>query len=171
MLHDFNRFRLELDVSDHTAQTVVVLFDETVRELLKCSAESLLEVDPEVDESFNLPRAITALIGTSHIFELKSQTYYEHSSFESFTCWKIIQAHGALTCSSTPQTDTGSSGSASPLMKKLSKKRLSKDPTVSTPLKFVEEKKKEKVCHKFQPMEPINEKSVTSNTLHTVFLL
>ena len=142
MLHDFNRFRLELDVSDHTAQTVVVLFDETVRDLLKCSPESLLVSDPEVDGGLNLPRPITALIGTSHIFELKSHTYYEHGTYESFTCWKITQAYGALTCSSTPQTETASSGSASPLMKKLSKKRLSNDPTVSTPLKSVEEKKK-----------------------------
>ncbi|KAL6584936.1 hypothetical protein OROMI_004225 [Orobanche minor] len=43
-----NGFRLELDVSDETAQTVVVLFDETVRDLLKCSPESLLEDDTEL---------------------------------------------------------------------------------------------------------------------------
>lgn len=48
MLPDFNRFRLEMDVSDHTEQTVIVLFDEPARSLLKCSPESLLENDDEV---------------------------------------------------------------------------------------------------------------------------
>ena len=141
VFHDFKRFRLELDVSDHTAQTVVILFDETMRDLVKCSPESLLESDPEVNEGLNLPSAISALIGTSHIFELKSHTFFEHCTYESFTCWKITQPSGALTCSSTLQPQTASSGSASPLMKKLSTKSLSKDPTLSTPLKSVEEKK------------------------------
>lgn len=144
VFHDFNRFRLELDVSDHTAQTVVVLFDETVRDLVKCSPESLLESNPEGNEWLNLPSAIYALIGTSHIFELKSHTYFEHGTYESFTCWKITQPYGALTCSSILQAETASSGSASPLMKKLSKKSLSKDPTLSTPLKSVEGKKKKR---------------------------
>nr|GEX79767.1 hypothetical protein [Tanacetum cinerariifolium] len=32
------RYRLELEVSDDTAQTVVVMFDETARAMVKCSA-------------------------------------------------------------------------------------------------------------------------------------
>nr|GEW47243.1 hypothetical protein [Tanacetum cinerariifolium] len=67
------RFRLELGVTDDTAHVVVVLFDEPATELLKCSAESLMA---SVDEM-------------TYVFELKSHTYYEYGTFESFTCWKI----------------------------------------------------------------------------------
>ncbi|KAL6522291.1 hypothetical protein OROHE_016844 [Orobanche hederae] len=42
--------RLELDVSDDTAHTVVVMFDETAIELVRFSAESLLEGEDEVVE-------------------------------------------------------------------------------------------------------------------------
>ena len=140
----YHRFRLELDVSDHTAQTVVVLFDETVRDLLKCSPESLLENGPEEDGAFNLPRAISALIGTSHILELRSNTYFEHGPYESFTCWKIHETCGAPASSSIPEIETGSSRPASPLMKKLANKSLSNDPSVPTPMKLIEGKKKKR---------------------------
>ncbi|GJS42019.1 ATP-dependent DNA helicase PIF1-like protein [Tanacetum coccineum] len=42
------RFRLELDVSDKTASTVVVMFDEPTTELLKCSTDSLAAADKDV---------------------------------------------------------------------------------------------------------------------------
>nr|GEW14619.1 reverse transcriptase domain-containing protein [Tanacetum cinerariifolium] len=42
------RFWLELDVSDKTASTVVVMFDEPAKELLKCSADSLAAADDEI---------------------------------------------------------------------------------------------------------------------------
>nr|GEY61877.1 hypothetical protein [Tanacetum cinerariifolium] len=41
------RFWIELDVSDKSASTVVVMFDEPVKELLKCSADSLAAADDE----------------------------------------------------------------------------------------------------------------------------
>ncbi|KAL6520536.1 hypothetical protein OROMI_032298 [Orobanche minor] len=41
-------YRLEIDVSDSSAHTVVVMFDETATELVKCSAESLLEGEDEI---------------------------------------------------------------------------------------------------------------------------
>lgn len=43
-----NKYRLELVVSDHTAQAVVVVFDELSTKLVKSSAESLLKEDFEV---------------------------------------------------------------------------------------------------------------------------
>nr|GEW97632.1 hypothetical protein [Tanacetum cinerariifolium] len=60
------RFRLELYVSDKTASTVVVMFDEPVKELLKCSADSLVAVDDEsgfgyVDHA-GLPLALANII-------------------------------------------------------------------------------------------------------------
>ncbi|GKD04562.1 DNA helicase PIF1, ATP-dependent, partial [Tanacetum coccineum] len=42
------RFRLELDVSDKTAYTVVVMFDEPATELVKCSADSLAAANEDV---------------------------------------------------------------------------------------------------------------------------
>lgn len=42
------RYRLELVVSDETAQTVVVVFDDLSNQLVKCSAESLLKEEDEV---------------------------------------------------------------------------------------------------------------------------
>lgn len=46
--HLANRYRLELDVSDDTARTVVVLFDELSHQLVKYSAQSLLKEEDEV---------------------------------------------------------------------------------------------------------------------------
>nr|GEY76367.1 ATP-dependent DNA helicase PIF7-like [Tanacetum cinerariifolium] len=43
-----NRFRLELDVCDNTASTVVVIFDEPTTELVKCSVDSLAAADEDV---------------------------------------------------------------------------------------------------------------------------
>ena len=96
-----------------------------------------------------LPGAILDLIGTYHTFELKSHTYFEHGTYESFTCWKINSPPpaGEITSSSGLEPDTGSS---SPLMKKLSKKSLSKNPNVSTPLKPVEGKNKKRYHTVFQ---------------------
>ncbi|GJR97974.1 DNA helicase PIF1, ATP-dependent [Tanacetum coccineum] len=58
--------RIELDISDQTASTVTV------------------------DVHAILSRALQNVIGTTHILELKSHTYYEHDTFESFTFYRII---------------------------------------------------------------------------------
>ncbi|GKC17288.1 RNA-directed DNA polymerase, eukaryota [Tanacetum coccineum] len=42
------RFRIELDVSDKTASTMVVMFDEPATNLVKCSADSLAAADEDV---------------------------------------------------------------------------------------------------------------------------
>ncbi|GKA36290.1 reverse transcriptase domain-containing protein, partial [Tanacetum coccineum] len=84
------RFRLELDISDETASTVVVMFDDIAIELVKCSADSIVQPEDEVDVHAILPRALQNVIRTTHILELKSHTYYEHGTFESFTCWRIV---------------------------------------------------------------------------------
>ncbi|KAL6529960.1 hypothetical protein OROMI_028605 [Orobanche minor] len=74
------RYRLELDVSDDTARTVVVLFDELSYQLVKYSAQSLLkEEDEGVEDQSALPQALLNIIGTSHTFELKSHTFFENA--------------------------------------------------------------------------------------------
>ncbi|GKB83428.1 ATP-dependent DNA helicase PIF1-like protein [Tanacetum coccineum] len=72
------RYRLELEVSDDTFQTVVVMFDETARTVVK------------YEEDTGLPPALANIVGTIHTLELKSNLYFEHANYESFTCWTII---------------------------------------------------------------------------------
>ncbi|GJR53662.1 reverse transcriptase domain-containing protein [Tanacetum coccineum] len=132
------RYRLEAVVADDTAHTVVVMFNDTATELLKCSAESLMGTEDEysdADTELNLPVAIRNLIGTTHVLEIKSHTYYEYGTFESFNCWKINPNASAKddASSSTPAV---TANDAEPSMK-----IVTKPPTVCTPLKPNEEKK------------------------------
>ncbi|KAL6587669.1 hypothetical protein OROMI_000647 [Orobanche minor] len=134
------RYRLELGVSDDTAHTVVVMFDETATNLVKCSADSILEVEDESsDNHSSLPPAIANIIGTTHVLELKSHTYYEYGSYESFTCWKINLAH------EVEESACSSIVGAAPAIQAPSLKILSKNASVSTPSKPTEGKKKKVV--------------------------
>ncbi|KAL6564001.1 hypothetical protein OROHE_005241 [Orobanche hederae] len=105
------RYRLEIDVSDSSSHTVVVIFDETATELVKCSAESLLEGEGEVAEDQPmLPHALANIIA-----ELVNES----------TC------SGSVTAS----TDAG----------RRVLKRLSSAPSVSTPSKPSEAKRKKSI--------------------------
>ncbi|GKF04173.1 nucleic acid-binding, OB-fold protein, partial [Tanacetum coccineum] len=42
------RFRLELDIFDQTASTVVVMFDDIATKLVKCSTDSILQTKDEM---------------------------------------------------------------------------------------------------------------------------
>nr|GEY18006.1 hypothetical protein [Tanacetum cinerariifolium] len=132
------RYRLEVVVVDDTTHTVIVMFNDTTIELVKCSTESHMAADnegAEVDDS-NLPTTIRNLIGTTYILEIKSYTYYEYDTFESFTCWKINPRELAEDAASS-STSTLTVDDAAPPMK-----RLARHPTVCTPSKPNEEKKK-----------------------------
>ncbi|GJU87275.1 hypothetical protein Tco_1294821, partial [Tanacetum coccineum] len=124
--------RLELSVFDRTAAVVVVMFDETATELVKVPADSVLKVE---DEHSSLPPAIANIIGITHVLELKSHTYYEYGSFESFTCWKINPTEPVeeSACSST---DDAIADKHIPSLK-----RLSMHPSVTTPSKPHDAKK------------------------------
>ncbi|GJV10652.1 ATP-dependent DNA helicase PIF1 [Tanacetum coccineum] len=133
------RYKLEIGVADDTSHVIVILFDEPTTKLVKCSAESLLaSVDESADEDSKLRAAITNLIRTTHVLELKSHTYYEYGSFESFTCWKI---------NLTPLVEEGVSSSMveenvdTPLP---AFKRFSRTLSVCTPSKGPKEKKKKR---------------------------
>ncbi|KAL6505937.1 hypothetical protein OROHE_023316 [Orobanche hederae] len=125
------RYRLELDISDNTAHTMVVMFDETATELVKFSAESLLEGEDE---------ALTSIIDTSHTLELKSYTYYEHGDYESFTCWYIC-APEAVDESAGSSTVSAGADIGKPKLK-----RLSRSPSVSTPSEPSKDKRKKSVA-------------------------
>ncbi|GJW01939.1 putative PIF1 DNA helicase/replication protein A1-like protein [Tanacetum coccineum] len=131
-------YRLEVVVVDDTAHIVVVMFNDTATELLKCSAESLLETGEDEDDESSLPTAIRNLIGTTHVLEIKSHTYYEYGTFESFTCWKFNPSE---------MVDDGASSSTQPLSADNpipSMNRLFRRPSVCTPFKPTEEKKKKR---------------------------
>ncbi|GJW24304.1 hypothetical protein Tco_0038115 [Tanacetum coccineum] len=84
------------------------------------SAESLLGAGEDEDDESSLPTAIRNLIGTTHVLEIKSHTYYEYGTFESFTCWKVnpseMVADGASSSSQPLSTDN-----LTPAMKQLSR--------------------------------------------------
>ncbi|GJR23564.1 ATP-dependent DNA helicase PIF1 [Tanacetum coccineum] len=90
----------------------------------------------DADADLNLPTAIRNLIGMTHILEIKSHTYYEYGSFESFTYWKINPSESDEDTASS-STPTLTADEASP-----SFKRLATHHTVKTPSKPNEEKKK-----------------------------
>ncbi|GJR54796.1 reverse transcriptase domain-containing protein [Tanacetum coccineum] len=46
------------------------------------------------DDRSPLPQALANIVGTNHTLEFKSHTYYEHNTYESFTCWRIVTAEG-----------------------------------------------------------------------------
>lgn len=99
-------------------------------------------------EESTLPHALTNLINTTHVLEIKTHTYYEHATFESFTCNKIYPALISTIHSSTQDVqdiDNTLSEDPSgdfPKVQKNSLKRLKRGPTISTPSKSSEKKKR-----------------------------
>nr|GEV48115.1 hypothetical protein [Tanacetum cinerariifolium] len=130
------RFRLELDISDQTASTVVVRFDDTATKLKKLSCLPLCSDCRCPSYLAPSPRNV---IGTTHHLELKSHTYYEHSTFESFTYWRIVPEE-------VVEESAGSSNiNANVHAKRKRVKTLAMHPFVSTPSKPVEDKKKKRL--------------------------
>ncbi|GJU10382.1 replication protein A 70 kDa DNA-binding subunit C-like protein [Tanacetum coccineum] len=124
------RYRLEVVVADDTAHTVVVLFNEMATELVKCSADSIIDaLDEGIEDDSELPTPIRNIIGTSHTMEIKSHTYYEHPTYESFNCWRLnpteLANEGTTSNDQLIRADAPES----------SFKRLTKHPTMSTPSK------------------------------------
>ncbi|GKB94920.1 ATP-dependent DNA helicase PIF1-like protein [Tanacetum coccineum] len=42
------------------------------------------------EEETGLPPALANIVGTLHTLELKSNLYYEHANYKSFTCWRVV---------------------------------------------------------------------------------
>nr|GEW10380.1 hypothetical protein [Tanacetum cinerariifolium] len=123
------RFRLELDISDQTSSIVVVMFDDTATELMKCSVDSIVQTEDEEEN----------VIGTTHILELKSHTYYEHGTFKSFTCSRIVPEEVVEESAGSSNVD------ANVPAKRKGVKTLAMHPSVSTPSKPADDKKKKRV--------------------------
>ncbi|GJT60042.1 reverse transcriptase domain-containing protein [Tanacetum coccineum] len=128
-------YRLEVNVSDDIAQAVVIMLNETATAFVKCSADSLMDtVDESSKDHLSLPPALSNLIGTAHVMEIESHTYYEYGTFESFTCWQILPSEGI-------EESVGSSNlddiTLQPSVKRL--KSIVRDPSIVTLSKPVEE--------------------------------
>ncbi|GKB84241.1 hypothetical protein Tco_0956513, partial [Tanacetum coccineum] len=67
-----------------------------------------------LDETSDFLAALTNIIGSTHTLELKSHTYYEHGTFESFTCWKLhsieaaVKSAGSSTIDAVPDVSCSS---------------------------------------------------------------
>nr|GEY05554.1 hypothetical protein [Tanacetum cinerariifolium] len=136
-------FQLELYISDKTASTIVVMFDEPKKELLKCFADSLAAADDGSGFGYadhvGLPLALANIIGTTHTLEMKSHTYYEHGTFASFTCWRIAPEEVVDVDSESSNMNTSAEVNITEV------KRLATKPFVITPSKPIEEKVKKEL--------------------------
>nr|GEZ53176.1 hypothetical protein [Tanacetum cinerariifolium] len=101
----------------------------------KCFADSLAAADDESGFGYadhaGLPLTLANIIGTTHTLEMKSHTYYEHGTFESFTCWRIA-----------PEEVVDIDSESSNMNTSAEVKRLASKPFVTTPSKPTEEKVK-----------------------------
>ncbi|GKA39605.1 reverse transcriptase domain-containing protein [Tanacetum coccineum] len=113
------RYRLEMEVSDDIAQAVVVMFDETARTV-----------------ETGLPSALANIVGTVHTLELKSNSYYEHANYESFTYWSVVldealdesRSSRTLAAAGGPKTDMFVPLTTTPSVTTLSKPGEQKKP-------------------------------------------
>ncbi|GJZ72175.1 hypothetical protein Tco_0636026 [Tanacetum coccineum] len=76
-----------------------------------------------------LPTAIRNVIGTTHVMEIKTQSYYEYGTHESFTCWRSDPVD-AVDDRASSSSRLISDDDLEP-----SFKRPTKKPSVSTPSK------------------------------------
>ncbi|GJT76864.1 reverse transcriptase domain-containing protein [Tanacetum coccineum] len=110
--------------------TVCCMFGrEPQRAVVKCSAGSIDE------EEMGLPSALANIVGTFHTLELKSNLYYEHANYESFTCWRVVLEEAL--------DESGSSGTLAGIGEPKAGVLvpLTTTPSVSTPSKPGEPKK------------------------------
>nr|GEW89403.1 hypothetical protein [Tanacetum cinerariifolium] len=87
-----------------------------------------------LDDTSSLAAALANIIGTTHTLELKSHTYYEHGTFKSFTYWNLIPLEAVVKSAGSSTIDAVHDAPWS------LRKRLCKQPSVSTPLKPCEGK-------------------------------
>ncbi|XP_071704022.1 uncharacterized protein [Rutidosis leptorrhynchoides] len=83
------RFRVQCEVRDATAETVIVFFDETAEQLTQTTAPCLMAEQDEETCTTVLPNALANLLGTTQVVLIKTGSHYEHGMFKSFNCIKV----------------------------------------------------------------------------------
>nr|GEV52693.1 hypothetical protein [Tanacetum cinerariifolium] len=171
------RYMLELKIFDDAVEVVVVMFNETTTSLLGCSASCILDTEEQVyflapynltnmftylhlqDEEHHsgFPTALANIVGTTHTLELKSHTYFEHGNYKSFTCRNIVKT----------EDGEGGEGGASfgtvavnEAFKVSMPKRVSKTPSIATPSKPSEGKKRREGVEDSDAEESFVEESI-----------
>lgn len=100
-----------------------------------------------------MPQQLANIIGTTHIFEIKSHTYYDHGIYESFICTAIVATKPSLTASDNNHSISSVEGcecwtmnaDEADIEEECSSNFISKinqDPSIATPSKSTEDKKK-----------------------------
>ncbi|GKE20612.1 hypothetical protein Tco_1432124 [Tanacetum coccineum] len=116
------------------------MFNETATALVNCSADFLMDtVDESSEDHLNLPPALSNLIGTAHVMEIKSHTYYEYGTFASFTCWQILPSERIDDSVGSNNLDDYPDNQPQKM------KRIVHDPSIVTSSKPVEERKKSRM--------------------------
>ncbi|XP_071714504.1 replication factor A protein 1-like [Rutidosis leptorrhynchoides] len=101
------RFRVQFDVRDSSAETVVVMFDETAEQLAGTTAQSLLDAQDVATCTTVLPNPLANLLNTTQVLLLKVNSYYEHGTYESFNCIKVYSDEDASEQVVTDNLDPG----------------------------------------------------------------
>ncbi|GJV60074.1 DNA helicase PIF1, ATP-dependent [Tanacetum coccineum] len=152
--------KLKIEVKGYELKTKVKAYI-----LQKCSANSILGSE---DEHSDLPPAIANIVGTIYTLELKSYTYYEHGTYESFTCWKVVIEEVVEESASSGMV-AANAGSKAPVLK-----GLTKTLSVATPLKPCAERK-QKSNHVLLSVMPSgnnpDDRPSLSNILHTSVMI
>ncbi|GJZ55676.1 hypothetical protein Tco_0610869 [Tanacetum coccineum] len=76
-----------------TLENLLILSPSTVRTVDYPVLRYRLELD-SVKDHLSLSPALSNLIGTDHVMEIKSHIDYDYETFESFTCWQIHPSEG-----------------------------------------------------------------------------
>nr|GEX77339.1 hypothetical protein [Tanacetum cinerariifolium]GEY13645.1 hypothetical protein [Tanacetum cinerariifolium] len=116
-------------------------FQKRTKDMLSSKWNSLAEADDESGFGYTnhagLPLALANIIGTTHTLEMKSHTYYEHGTFESFSCWRIAPKEVVDVDSESSNMNTSAEVNITKV------KRLATKPSVATPSKPTEERGKD----------------------------
>nr|GEU66073.1 hypothetical protein [Tanacetum cinerariifolium] len=107
--------------------------------LQRLSLQSIIFHYKSLEDYLNLPPALSNLIGTASVMEIKSHTFYKYGTFESFTCWQILLSEGIDDSVGSNNLDDYADNQPQKM------KRIVQDPSIFTLSKPVEERKKSRM--------------------------
>ncbi|KAL6523546.1 hypothetical protein OROGR_017149 [Orobanche gracilis] len=86
------RYRVELSVKDNTDSTIFVLFDEVAEEMTQMKLVDLTSaLENETENGSPIPHQLQRLIGTTHIFQVRMNSYFEGRGRQSFTVSRVVK--------------------------------------------------------------------------------
>ncbi|KAL6521410.1 hypothetical protein OROGR_017979 [Orobanche gracilis] len=86
------RYRVELSVKGNTDSTIFVLFDEVAEEMTQMKLVDLTSaLENETENGSPIPHQLQRLIGTTHIFQVRMNSYFEGRGRQSFTVSRVVK--------------------------------------------------------------------------------